>query len=131
MSAGGDRLSLSAPRKRRLPLALIASRHRATLRFMSNAAKTVTVSAEVEAAFAEATSRGERLVLVAQDGRTLGTILPAEHNENDDLFIDEPYDPEQDRLDSEELARAIAKQKASGEPMIPWEEVRKRLMDAP
>lgn len=98
---------------------------------MSNAARTVTVSAEVEAAFAEAAARGERLVLAASDGRTLVSLEPFKQNDDDALFTLEPEDPEQDRLDSEELARAIAEHKASGEPMIPWEEVRKRLSEAP
>ncbi len=98
---------------------------------MSNVARTVTATPEQEAAIAEAASRGERLALVASDGRTLVSFEPIPQDDEGDLFIVEPYDPEQDRLDSEELARAIAKHEASGEPMIPWEEVRKRLEDAP
>lgn len=96
---------------------------------MSNVARTVTATPEQEAAVAEAASRGERLVLVASDGRTLVSFEPV--LQDDELFTLEPEDPERDRPDSEELARAIAEHEASGEPMIPWEEVRKRLEDAP
>jgi hypothetical protein len=90
---------------------------------MATAARTVTVSAEVEAAFAEAASRGERLVLAASDGRTLVSLEPFKQNDDDALFTLEPEDPEQDQLDSEELTRAIAAHHASGEPMVPLRDV--------
>ena len=89
---------------------------------MSNAARKITVTAELEEAIEKASSAGERLELVGRDGHSIYVIEP-----DDDLFSTDPVDPEELKRDAEDLNQAIAEWKASGEPMVPWEEVRKRL----
>lgn len=90
------------------------------------------MSPEQEAAFAEAASRGERLLLVASDGRTLGTVVPRPELPEDLARAyaavrlkspDELTEEDEDVLDSVAGIDALAEWEADGRRTTPLKDV--------